>query len=184
LENNAASGNCGATKILPLGMLNTNLQKLVTVAQKPERLIIGLMSGTSLDGLDIALCRFKGSGFQTRFELLKFTTVPYTEAFKQDVRMVFAKQQVSLEKLCLLNASIGSLHAEMILQALSGWNYSVEDIDVVASHGQTIITRRNDCTGRRVIQTPLYKLVMAIYCGKNGHHYHQRFPAKACIGWW
>jgi anhydro-N-acetylmuramic acid kinase len=133
LENNAASGNCGATKILPLGMLNTNLQKLVTVAQKPERLIIGLMSGTSLDGLDIALCRFKGSGFQTGFELLKFTTVPYT-----DVRMVFAKQQVSLEKLCLLNASIGSLHAEMILQALSGWNYSAGDIDVVASHGQTI----------------------------------------------
>ena len=119
-------------------MLNANLSKLVKVAQKSERLIIGLMSGTSLDGLDIALCRFTGSGFNTRFELLEFTTVPYTDAFKQDVKQIFAQKQVSLEKLCLLNASIGTLHADYILQALQQWKYQPKDIDLVASHGQTI----------------------------------------------
>jgi len=119
-------------------MLNANLQKLFTIAQKSEHLIIGLMSGTSLDGLDIALCRFTGSGFDTRFELLEFTTAPYTDALKQDIKQVFAQKQVSLEKLCLLNASIATLHADYILQALQSWNYKPENIDLIASHGQTI----------------------------------------------
>ena len=119
-------------------MLNTSLSRLVNIGQKPERLIIGLMSGTSLDGLDIALCRFSGNGFDTRFELLEFTTVAYTDTFKEDVRQVFAKKQVDLEKLCLLNASIGSLHADMILEALNQWDYEPADVDLIASHGQTI----------------------------------------------
>jgi len=119
-------------------MLNTNLNKLFQIAQKPERLIIGLMSGTSLDGLDIALCRFSGYGFNTRFELLDFTTVPYTNAFKLDVKQVFAQKQVSLEKLCLLNAHIGTLHAELVLQAIKQWHYTPQNIDLIASHGQTV----------------------------------------------
>jgi anhydro-N-acetylmuramic acid kinase len=119
-------------------MLNANLQRLFTIAHQPERLIIGLMSGTSLDGLDIALCRFTGNGFNTRFELLEFTTIPYTDAFKQDVKQVFAQKQVSLEKLCLLNASIGHLHAGYILQALKQWGVESQDVDLIASHGQTV----------------------------------------------
>jgi anhydro-N-acetylmuramic acid kinase len=118
--------------------LNRNLQRLFTIAQKPERLIIGLMSGTSLDGLDIALCRFSGSGFDTEFELLKFTTIPYTDALKQDIETVFAQKQVNLEKLCLLNAQIASLHTDMILQTLQDWHYEPAAIDAIASHGQTI----------------------------------------------
>lgn len=119
-------------------MLNANLRKLIKVAEKPERLIIGLMSGTSLDGLDIALCRFTGSGFNSRFELLEFITIPYTDAFKQGVKQVFAQKQVSLEKLCLLNASIATLHGDYILHALQSWNYQPQDIDLIASHGQTV----------------------------------------------
>lgn len=118
--------------------LNKNLQKLVDIARKNERLGIGLMSGTSLDGLDIALCSFRGSGTQTQFRLLQFVTVPYDEHFKQEVQQVFAKGQVSLEKVTLLNAYIGSFHAQLILQALAGWNIPAMDVDFIASHGQTI----------------------------------------------
>lgn len=118
--------------------LNANLSRLFTIAQKPERLIIGLMSGTSLDGLDIALCRFSGHGFSTQFTLLEFMTLPYDDAFKQDVKQVFARRQADLEKVCLLNASIGRLHAGMVLQALQQWRYQPDQIDAIASHGQTI----------------------------------------------
>ena len=118
--------------------LNQNLQKLFAVAQKEERLGIGLMSGTSLDGLDIALCNFSGSGLQTRFKLVNFVTIPYEDAFKKEVQQVFAQKQVSLEKVTLLNAYIGSFHAELILQALTEWKIKPTDVDFIASHGQTI----------------------------------------------
>ena len=118
--------------------LNTNLQKLFNIAQKQERLGIGLMSGTSLDGLDIALCSFTGNGTHTRVKLLQFITITYEAHFKREVQQVFAQKQVSLEQVTLLNASIGSFHAELILQALAQWNIQASDVDFIASHGQTI----------------------------------------------
>lgn len=96
------------------------------------------MSGTSLDGLDVALCQFTGTGLQTRFKLIQFTTIPYREDFKKEVRSIFSIKQVDLEKLCLLNAYIGTYHAELILGALEKWEIKPGGIDFIASHGQTI----------------------------------------------
>ena len=118
--------------------LNQNLQKLVSVAQNPVKLGIGLMSGTSLDGLDIALCEFTGNGLKTQFKLLQYITIPYEDGFKDEVRSIFSKRSVDLEKVCLLNDYIGTFHGELILKALSGWNISPKTIDFIASHGQTI----------------------------------------------
>ena len=99
---------------------------------------IGLMSGTSLDGLDVALCRFAGNGLNTSFELVAFETLPYPDDFKSEVREVFSKKMVDLEKLTLLNAFIGNYHASLILTCLSEWEVNAEDVDFIASHGQTI----------------------------------------------
>jgi anhydro-N-acetylmuramic acid kinase len=118
--------------------LNQNLQKLVSVAQKPVKLGIGLMSGTSLDGLDIALCEFSGNGLQTQFKLLQYITIPYEDGFKDEVRSIFSKRSVDLEKVCLLNDYIGTFHGELILKALTDWNVDPKTIDFIASHGQTI----------------------------------------------
>jgi len=114
------------------------IQKLIEVSQKPARIILGLMSGTSLDGLDMALCWISGSGLNTRVELLKFETMDYPEDFKEDVRSVFSKRSVDLEKVCLLNAYIGNLHGKYINECLKRWNILNEDVDCIASHGQTI----------------------------------------------
>ena len=88
--------------------MNANLEKLYTIAKKPVKKIIGLMSGTSLDGLDVALCSFTGSGLQTKIELLQFDTVLFNEDFKQEIKSVFSKKDIDLEKLCLLK--IGRAH--------------------------------------------------------------------------
>jgi len=118
--------------------MNRNVENLYTIAQKEERLIIGLMSGTSLDGLDIALCKIKGSGMDTQIEVIHFITVSYTNDFKNKIRSVFSKKQVDLELVCLLNPWVALQHGAMILQALKQWGINANEVDLIASHGQTI----------------------------------------------
>ena len=118
--------------------MNPNIQKLFNIAGKPSRLIIGLMSGTSLDGLDMALCQITGAGSASKVELLHFETVDYSNQFKQGIKEVFAKQNIELEKLCLLNPRIALQHATMIKVFLKHANINAIDIDLIASHGQTI----------------------------------------------
>jgi anhydro-N-acetylmuramic acid kinase len=118
--------------------MNPGIQKLYNLAKKPGRLIIGLMSGTSLDGLDIALCKIEGRGQETKLELLKFETVSYADDFKNEVRNVFSKKEIDLEKLCLLNPWIALQHAGMINTSLQKWNIKNSEVDLIASHGQTI----------------------------------------------
>ncbi len=118
--------------------MNTQIEKLYRIAAKEERYIIGLMSGTSLDGLDVALCKCSGSGMQTKIELEAFETIAYNSGFKKEVKSVFSKRNVDLEKVCLLNGWVAEQHAAMILACLDKWKIKPQDIDLIASHGQTI----------------------------------------------
>lgn len=118
--------------------MHSHIQQLYAIAAKPSRTIIGLMSGTSLDGLDVALCRLTGEGLNTQVELLKFTTVDYDANYKQRVKAVFAKREVDLQAVTLLHPWIGQEHGRIINQCLANWQLSAADVDVIASHGQTI----------------------------------------------
>jgi anhydro-N-acetylmuramic acid kinase len=118
--------------------MNQNIEKLYRIAQKPVRHIIGLMSGTSLDGLDVALCRLEGQGEDTKIELVNFETVDYSESVKTEIREIFAKQTIDFQHLTLLNAWIGKLHGNMILSCLEKWGLNRDGVDLIASHGQTV----------------------------------------------
>lgn len=118
--------------------MNPNLTKLYEIAQKNQRRIIGLMSGTSMDGLDVALCRISGHGPQTRVEVEHFDTLAFEESIKDEIRRVFAKKEIDFQHLCLLNPWIGQLHGQMVLDCLRRWQIEPSEVDVVASHGQTV----------------------------------------------
>ena len=117
------------------------------MAQKPSRIILGLMSGTSMDGLDMALCLFSGQGLQTRCEVLHFESVPFQEDFKESIRAVFAKETIHFPSLCTLNANVARTHAAIILNTLKHWNIHPSEVDAIASHGQTVM-HRPDRTGK------------------------------------
>lgn len=119
--------------------MNQNIAKLYQIACKKERIIIGLMSGTSLDGLDVALCRFQGSGADTKVEVLEFETVDFDESIKTRIRKVFAKEVVNFQELCLLNPWIGNLHGQIVLDCLGKWGLATDNVDIIASHGQTVM---------------------------------------------
>lgn len=96
------------------------------------------MSGTSLDGLDVALCKIENSGVDTQLQVEQFATVPYTDEFKDEIRKIFAKIEIDFQHLCVLNPFIGITHARMILECLKQWNIAPEQVDLIASHGQTV----------------------------------------------
>jgi anhydro-N-acetylmuramic acid kinase len=118
--------------------MNANIEALYRTAGKHERTILGLMSGTSLDGLDIAVCKFSGSGTHTKLNVAHYTTVPYTQDFKTAIQKIFSVKAVDLEAVTLLHAHVARVHATMVLKALESWGLSAASIDLIASHGQTI----------------------------------------------
>lgn len=118
--------------------MHDNIKQLSQIADKSSRRIIGLMSGTSMDGLDIALCAITGSGIQTKVVLEQFMTLPYSSDFKEKLLTVFSKETVSLEQLCVLNPWIGMVHAKSVNEALLQWEIKSNEVDLIASHGQTV----------------------------------------------
>lgn len=119
--------------------MNKNIESLYQLAKKPTRTIVGLMSGTSLDGLDVALCKISGTGTNTVVQLKEFTTIPYSETVKNEIRKVFAKKTIDFQHLALLNEWIGLLHADIVLDCLQQWNCKASEVDLIASHGQTVM---------------------------------------------
>jgi len=96
------------------------------------------MSGTSLDGLDIALVEVTGHGSDTQAELLRFETCEYSEDVRFNLDKVVSKEQVSMREFCLLHTWMANYHADLILQTLQQWEVDPAKIDCLASHGQTV----------------------------------------------
>jgi len=137
--------------------MNQSLISLREIAQKRTRTIIGLMSGTSLDGLDIALCDVSGSGRETEVELRAFTTVDYSAKQKKRLRQISSVETVSLRDLCYMHTCLAVDHAGMITGALKTWGLSSGDVDCIASHGQTIyhLPASDRSGGERAINSTL-----------------------------
>lgn len=112
---------------------------MAEAASRKSRYIIGLMSGTSLDGLDIAYCEISGTGTETKVNILAFQTYAYEAEYVNNVKKVFAQDQVDLRYLTQLNGYIAIYHANIIKLFLEQNAIHPQQIDCIASHGQTIM---------------------------------------------
>jgi anhydro-N-acetylmuramic acid kinase len=103
-----------------------------------SRLIIGLMSGTSLDGIDAVLLSVRGSGLQTKFEQLAYIEQP----FPSGVRGLVLKNSVPgtsrVDDITRLNVLFAQLYAEAAHRVARKARKSLSDVDLIGSHGQTI----------------------------------------------
>lgn len=127
--------------------MNKWIEKLYAIAGGKQRMIIGLMSGTSLDGLDIALCRVSGEGTHTRLSILRFDTKPYSSLFRNRIREIFAKRAIDQQVLSGLHAWVGQVHGALVNEALDEWGIHCGEIDLLASHGQTVYHAPQTFTG-------------------------------------
>lgn len=117
--------------------MNPFLQRLAKMPEQSSRLILGLMSGTSLDGLDMALCSVSGYGLETKMELIHFETCSYTSQWREQLTKICAKTQVDSLELCLTNNHLAKWHATQINTFLTKHNIDNSKVDLIASHGHT-----------------------------------------------
>ena len=105
------------------------------MTQNPgSEIYIGLMSGTSLDGVDVAIVDF--SDFPPR--LLHCSTKPYDESMRQRLRILCQSKTTTLDNLYGLDAELGELYAESVNQALELASLERAKIVAIGCHGQTI----------------------------------------------
>ena len=111
--------------------------KIAAYADKPERFIVGLMSGTSVDGVDAALVRVSGTGRGTRAETVAFLEFPFPPDLRSRV-LALSHGDGNAETVSRLNGDLGHLFADATLALLASAHVAYDQIDAVASHGQTV----------------------------------------------
>lgn len=114
------------------------MQALQRIYRKKQRRILGLMSGTSCDGLDMALVQVEGHSLKTNFRLLAARTIPYSPEKKKALLNFIQSPRLSLQSISQMNFYLAQIWAEMIGQFLEDQNLPPGGIDLIASHGQTL----------------------------------------------
>ena len=100
-------------------------------------LAVGLMSGTSLDGIDAVLCDICGSGNTTRIKQLEFTTLPLSSEIKEKIKRC-CNNQATVAQVCSLNFELGELFAKAVQSVCKQYGVKTTQLGFIASHGQTI----------------------------------------------
>jgi len=116
-------------------MLPKSWRWLKDYAAASERLVIGLISGTSADGVDAALVKVVGDK-PKRVETLAFTTLPYPAEIRKAVLEV--SHDGDIETLCWLNFALGELFAEAALEVIEVAGVDRKRVQLIGSHGQTV----------------------------------------------
>ncbi len=100
--------------------------------------VIGLMSGTSADGIDAALVEVGPGDPAGRLKLLAFDTYPYSDRIKKDILELCDHNSARVDMACRLNFILGELFAEAVCKITDKAGFDLEQIDLIGSHGQTI----------------------------------------------
>lgn len=109
---------------------------LNSIICKEKKLAIGLMSGTSMDGIDAAIVKIKGSGLEIEIELVDFICDDYSPETEKLLKGL--DSHYSFEKLSDLNFVIGKEFSVVAENIIKKNNYKNPDIDFIGSHGQTV----------------------------------------------
>lgn len=111
---------------------------IIKLIQKESRLVIGIMSGTSADGVDAALCRITGHGTGSKIEQLGFVFKPFTDAERNEILRLATGQPATAADFCRINFRLGRLYTDAALELCEKTGVKPEDIDLIGSHGQTL----------------------------------------------
>lgn len=107
---------------------------------------IGMMSGTSLDGIDVALVDLSGCDENTTCELIHYKSYPYDATTQQEILAASHIETSNVALICSLNFKLGKLYSEAVTQFLKEFNFQ-SPLEFIAIHGQTIHHLPNPMSG-------------------------------------
>ena len=114
------------------------MKQLQRIEEKETLRVIGLMSGTSADGMDAALTEITGCGLETRVRPAAFVSLPYPEEIRNEILRLAAGDAGGSRDLCQFHFLLGQLGLEACSAVCEKAGVSPEEIDLVGSHGQTL----------------------------------------------
>ena len=114
------------------------MKKLIELSKKDVKYVVGLMSGTSLDGVDVALVEIKNNWIDTRINLIGFIEFPFPDGVKSIVLRNSQKETSNVEDISQLNFLIPQIYYEAIETLCNQINFDMNEIDLIGTHGQTI----------------------------------------------
>ncbi len=115
-----------------------SIENLIRLKEKESRNVIGLMSGTSCDGIDACLVKITGNGLSTKVDIMGFETYPYKNEIRELIFEASCRETSTVDKICQLNFTLGKLFADAAVQIAGKLSIPLPEIDIVGSHGQTI----------------------------------------------
>ena len=114
------------------------MKRLIDLFKKKKKIVIGLMTGTSMDGIDAALVNITNSGNDTKIEALKFITVPYPQKLRERLLIISQPGGGTVDEICRLNFLLAQYYVEAIFKICKISNIDISEVDLIGTHGQTI----------------------------------------------
>ncbi len=114
------------------------MSRISALQRKKTKLAIGLISGTSADGIDAALVRIRGKGTATRVQLLAYETYPYPKGLRELILANSLPGTGSVDLLCRLNILCAHMFADAVKKLTRAARIPLSQIDFIGSHGQTV----------------------------------------------
>ena len=114
------------------------MKQLQQLWEKETLRVIGLMSGTSADGMDAALVEISGFGLSTKVKTLSFVFLPYPEEIRKEILRLASGVQGGSRDLCLFSFLLGTLSLEACRRVCEKAGVQPDQVDLVGSHGQTL----------------------------------------------
>lgn len=114
------------------------MKNLCKLSEKEVKNIIGLMSGTSLDGVDVVLIEVEGSGTFTKLNMIGFMEYPFPPGMKERLLKNSVKETSNVEDISQLNFLLSKIYANAVDELCLELEFDIQNIDLIGSHGQTI----------------------------------------------
>ncbi|MBX2819339.1 MAG: anhydro-N-acetylmuramic acid kinase [Rhodothermaceae bacterium] len=123
--------------------------------REQSRTIIGIMSGTSLDGIDAVLAQISGTGLSLKIKQLGFISAPYRSDLKSLLLKNSFPDTSDVQEISQLNVRLAHEYAKVVYDLLQQSDIDLQQVDAIGSHGQTIyhVPVAADCAGLPIRST-------------------------------